>query len=182
MWPGEPGGDGYLFWPYSHYVLFALVDGLGHGGDAHHVMVNTITNFRVLADLPLENIIWETHDRIRNTRGCVAFLGRIDNRSSSMECISIGNITCKIKTKSEIHLVTTSGILGRNLHRVNRTSLQLKEDDFMVLCSDGISAKFELDELRAKQPEDQAREIYQRYGYDHDDASVLVIRVGGGGG
>jgi serine/threonine protein phosphatase PrpC len=180
LWPGEPVGDGYLFWPYRHYVLFALVDGLGHGRQAHDVTVKTLNNFRTFADFSLEQIIWETHKRIHDTRGCVAFLGRIDSRTLCMECISIGNITYKLQTKSETRPLTAAGILGHNLRKFTCASLQLEPEDFVVLCSDGISTKFNLEKLETAQPEDQAREIYQRYGHNHDDASVLVIRVGRG--
>jgi len=179
LWPGEPVGDGYLFWPYDHYVMFALVDGLGHGRKARDGTLKALENFRTFADFPLEKIIWETHNRISDTRGCVAFLGRIDTRTLHMECVSIGNIAYKLQTKSNVRPLASTGILGHNLRKVTSTSMQLEPGDFVVLCSDGVSDKFSLEKLETTQPEDRAREIYQRYGHNHDDASVLVIRVGG---
>lgn len=174
----EPCGDGHMFYPLDHHVLFALVDGLGHGRAAHQVAVETLNSFKAHADLPLEDIIWATHERLRDTRGCAAFLGKISTESYRMECVNIGNISCKINTNSDIRPINHAGVLGQNIRRVAPVSIPLQAGDLVALSSDGISSKFNLDEFGDKQPADLAREICHLYGYSHDDASVLIIRLG----
>jgi phosphoserine phosphatase RsbX len=175
--PDQPCGDGYLFLPNGHQVLIALVDGLGHGPHAHHATEETINKFSSYAHLPLEENIRKTHHEIKNTRGCVAFLGKIDVPARKMECISIGNITCKLNIKSKVYPLPIAGILGHNLRKTTITSLPLIPGDWIVLSSDGISTRFDPEKLNATRPEDRAEEILHRFGDEHDDASVLVIHL-----
>lgn len=177
LWPGEPCGDGYLFCPGDGHLLFALVDGLGHGQDAHDVAVKALASFEDLADRSLEEIVWRTHERLHNTRGCVVFLGKIDQRARVLHCTSIGNITCKFSGNGHTAPVANPGVLGRSLRKLTCSSMPLDRIDTIALCSDGISARFGLDDLESSKPEEQAREIYMRYGQEHDDASVLVVRL-----
>ena len=174
---GDPCGDGFLFREEGEHILFAVVDGLGHGAAAHDAAVAAVTSFTGNAQLPLQDIIWRAHADIRDTRGCVAFIARLDAASRTMECISIGNITCKIQTEGERYCISTPGVLGHQVRKVIVNTVVLKESDTIYLCSDGISSRFDPRKLEAEEPEDRAKELFRRYRHGHDDATAMVIQL-----
>jgi negative regulator of sigma-B (phosphoserine phosphatase) len=174
---GDPCGDGYLFHEDGGYILFAVVDGLGHGAAAHVAAEAAIASFAAHADLPLQEIVAKTHVEIRETRGVVAFIGRLDPRSCSMESVSIGNITCKIETEGERYCIATPGVLGHQIRRTIVNTVALGDGDTIYLCSDGISSRFDPKKLETDDPESRAKELFRRYRHGHDDATVMVIRL-----
>lgn len=175
---GEPCGDMYYFQQSQNGLLFTLIDGLGHGEMARHAAVETVSSIKLNSSLPIKEMAWKVHRDIRSTRGCVAFIGRISLLDRTLECTNIGNITCKLYTDDKVQPISRPGILGNNLKKVFVNAIGLDEGDSLVLCSDGVSSRFELDELDADEPEDQTKEIIHKFSHSHDDASALIVRVG----
>ena len=57
----------------------------------------------------------------------------------------------------------------------------LSADDTLVLCTDGVSERYDLNEIQGYQTlstEALARRIVEQFGKDHDDATCLVVRCG----
>jgi serine/threonine protein phosphatase PrpC len=179
IYAGDPCGDGYLFHEDGGRVLFAVVDGLGHGAAAHVAAEAAVQSFAAHAQLPLQEIVSKTHTEIRDTRGCVAFIGRLDVRTRTMECVSIGNITCKIQTEGDRYIVATPGVLGHQMRKTIVNTVVLRDCDTIYLCSDGVSSRFDPKKLETEEPEDRAKELFRRYRHGHDDATVMVIQLQG---
>lgn len=175
---GQPCGDAYYFHSTHRGLLFTLIDGLGHGSKAQHAAVETVRCIKAYSRLPLEEMVRKTHIDIRSTRGCVAFIGRISLPSLTMECVNIGNISCRLYTDGEAHPISRPGILGHNMKKIHVNRLDLDPGDRLVLCTDGVSTHFDLSDLESDDPEDQAREVVNNFSHSHDDASALIIHVG----
>ena len=172
-------GDGFLFHSTDNHVLIALIDGLGHGSHAHAAAEAAIEYLKEFADQPIEPMLQKTHGEMRSNRGAVAFVGKINLSSKVMECASIGNIGFKLNVKSEKkqYMLPVPGVIGHTLKRIVVNDIELADGDEIILHSDGISSRFKPEELEAVDPAERATEIVNRFGYDHDDASVLIVKV-----
>ena len=72
-------------------------------------------------------------------------------------------------------------MLGHAIRTPNVRSETLFDADTLVLCTDGISEQYDLDEIQGHRtiPADAlARRIVEQFGKDHDDATCLVVRCG----
>ena len=70
-------------------------------------------------------------------------------------------------------------MLGHAIRTPRVRTETLSADDTLVLCTDGVSERYDLDEIQGYQTmptEVLARQIVERFGKDHDDATCLVVR------
>lgn len=175
---GTPCGDAYYFHSTYKGLLFTLIDGLGHGELAQHASFMAVKSIKKNAERPLEEIVWQAHRDIRDSRGCVAFIGRVDFPSFELECVNIGNILCRLYSETNSHPISRPGILGHNVKKIFVNRASLAAGDRIVLCTDGVSTRFDLNEVKSEDLDDQARELIDRFGHAHDDASSVVINIG----
>ncbi len=179
--PGEPvSGDGYFIKRFTDYEVFAVIDGLGHGTKAHEVTERCLELLDSHGNEPLDVIVERCHNGLRHTRGAAIALARVMRASLLLEHISIGNVETRVyNTPSPVRPYCFNGTLGMNMEASARvSSYPLSRGAVVVMCSDGITSKFDVPAgLSGESPQQITEHIFKNYIRGTDDATVLTGKV-----
>jgi anti-sigma regulatory factor (Ser/Thr protein kinase) len=177
--PGETlNGDTYLI---SHLsptkTMVAIIDGLGHGKEAH--LASNLIKEQILlkSDLPLDKLVKYIHHAARGTRGAVVGIAIINIETSKIYFVGVGNIEGFIQTSNgKKSLISFGGILGHNIRTPNVFELTFDQGDSLCLFSDGINTRWNNDDIDWKEhPQKNADFLINNYSRINDDATVLII-------
>lgn len=172
-------GDAYAIVRRGRTTLVALADGLGHGPEAARAAQAFCSHVETASDRPLDAILTTADQVIAGTRGVAAALLRLDP-PGHFEYAGVGNIVLRVLSRTPIHPLSVAGTLGRrNTRRLRCERFAVEEGDLLVMHSDGVSGRYELDRLRGEEPDRVARELLEAHGRSHDDATCLVVRWDG---
>ena len=177
--PGETlNGDSYVICNLSSdKTIAAIIDGLGHGKDAH--MASNIIKEQILlkSELPLVELINYTHQAARGTRGAVIGLVYINIETSKLYFVGIGNIEGFVLSPSgKKSLISYGGILGHNIRTPQIFEFPFSIGDLVCLYSDGINTRWNSDDINWKEhPQKIADFLINNYSRLNDDATVLII-------
>lgn len=168
-------GDAVLVRQEGARTLVAVVDALGHGPVAAAVAAQAM---RCLGQVSLASglpaMVDTLHATLRGGRGAAAMLGLFDGRS--LECGGVGNVELRTQG-TKVPVMPTPGILGHPRRQVRTVEATLTLGDRLVLFSDGVSSRMELEAVRGLSPEAACALLLERYGRETDDATVLVADV-----
>jgi len=178
-YPGEEvNGDGFVHVKGENDDLVAVIDGLGHGPGAHTASQQAIRIIRENAHLDLLSLLSAVHKGLQGTRGAVAALARFIKDHNRMEYAGLGNIDHH-STNPLIRPISHGGILGNNWRVPKLFRYEYKQGDLFVIFSDGVSSRFDIDEFKGMSCEEMVKAIVARHGKDHDDATVLAVKISG---
>jgi anti-sigma regulatory factor (Ser/Thr protein kinase) len=160
-------------------IAACVVDGLGHGTLAAE-------SAQLMADAfvaaPLEepkSILERAHSRMSGTRGAAGACSRM-RASRALSYAGVGNISGHRLTDQSLQgLVSHGGILGVQTRRVQQFEYSPAHDALLVMHSDGVSARWDLQRhpgLTLRHPAIIAGILYRDHGRARDDATVLVVR------
>ena len=176
-------GDAHLVVEFARGALVAVVDGLGHGGDA---AIAARAAVAVLADHAQESaatLLQRCHEGLRGTRGAVMTLASF--RDATMTWVAVGNVEGLLLRAGADGLpvresiLLRGGVVGYQIPPLRPATLPVNAGDTLVLASDGIRGAFADILDVAMPPREIADAILSRYAKDTDDALVLVARVMG---
>jgi negative regulator of sigma-B (phosphoserine phosphatase) len=166
-------GDAVVMRRHDACALFAVVDALGHGPTAAVVAERARSYLEeVSLELDIRKILTGLHAHLRGGRGAAAMICLLhDDR---LEGCGVGNVELRISA-SNVPVVLSPGVLGGTVRnfRVFHGKLYLRSR--IVLFSDGVSARFQLDTLRDLPPPDLCEHLVEQHGRSHDDATALVV-------
>lgn len=177
--PGETlNGDSYIVHHLSHTkTIAAVIDGLGHGKDAH--MASNIIKEQLLlkSELPLAELIKYIHQASRGTRGAVIGIVYINTDLSKVYFVGIGNIEGFIITATgKKNLISFGGILGHSIRTPQVFEFPFQKGDTLCLFSDGINSRWNTNDINWKElPQNNADFLINNYSRLNDDATVLII-------
>lgn len=176
-----PSGDRGVVVEFSHGVLAAVIDGLGHG---KHACDAAIAAERVLVESPGEpvsELIRRCHEALRGTRGAVMSVASFDVPNSTMTWLGVGNVEgMLVRSAGQDEVVAMrGGTLGYNLPPLNPRTVAVHRGDTLVLASDGIRHGFKQEVTQLRSPQQIADEVMARFSKPSDDACVLVARYVG---
>jgi anti-sigma regulatory factor (Ser/Thr protein kinase) len=171
-------GDAYFFKHLPSVAVFSVIDALGHGFYAHEVAMQAVSVLENSYQKPLSEMAERCHQKLRNTRGCAAAFGRIDFKTFKFQHISVGNVETRVYgTPTSIRPSCTNGIFGAVIENIRAEEYAYHKGACIVMFSDGISGKFELDTaMLRKTPDEISNFIFGNYAKNHDDATVLVLK------
>ena len=178
--PGEIfNGDAHVLIHLTETCsLAAVIDGLGHGKDAHRA--SQLAKERILScpDLPLAALLENTHAFIRGTRGATVGIARMDTASGKVSFSGIGNIEAHIISGGKRHyLLSLGGIVGHTMRTPRVFENRFNAGDVLALYSDGITSAWQHEfENWQEQPQKIAEEILETHSRKTDDATILIIR------
>lgn len=176
---GRVSGDAYLFQEgEGGTVLCAVVDGLGSGEEAALAARRAIECVQEKHALPLLQIVQHCHTRLKNTRGVVMGLLRVDLTAGRVHYVGVGNVGLCSLAQVPFRPISYNGIVGYRLPHIHEFIGPYHPGDIFVLYSDGIDSRFHGDEVLLRQEQDLGRlaeAIARRYGKE-DDICVLVVR------
>lgn len=117
---------------------------------------------------------------MKKTRGAAIGIALIDLESSTLRYAGVGNIEVRVKSQTTIRPISINGILGYNLRKVKEEEFPYRQGDMIILHSDGISTKFNLNlyppEFLGQHPQTIAEKIAAEFGRERDDLTIVVAR------
>lgn len=119
-YPGERVcGDAWHCIRTPERTVAFLVDGLGHGWDAHEAASEAVAIFKKRAESRPGEILEFVHAALRKTRGAVAAVAEIRPAQQTLTYAGIGNIAAVVLSNGATRsLVSHNGTLGLTLSRV----------------------------------------------------------------
>lgn len=173
--PGErANGDAVFFRPHVGGCTFAVVDALGHGPEAGRASSRALDVLEARAMTPIEELLRALDRGLVGTRGAAIVLGRVAD--DELEAVGVGNVGLR-EQWSRFGLICRPGILGRNVGRVPTTRVPLRDQDRIVVFTDGLPPTLDPSSVRGLGPDAAAEQLLRRHGRDADDASVMVLDV-----
>lgn len=184
--PGQSrSGDIHLVKPFRNGVLVAVVDGIGHGGEAYLAAEKAIA---ALAEFPSEPVIWlvrRCHELLKNTRGVVMTLASLHALEGTLTWLGVGNVE-GLLLRADPNAVPPlesvllrGGLVGMQLPALYASVVPIAAGDMLILASDGIRSDFAKDLAIRGSPQQMAERILIQHLKGTDDAVVLVVRYVG---
>jgi len=182
--PGEEKcGDGFSIRKEGTRIKFMLADGLGHGILANQAAETAIQSFEQNSKHhePSE-ILRYIHADVKKTRGLVATVVTLDTKEKDIRICGVGNIATRIYNGIVLkNNMPYNGIVGLNIPvTLNNTVTPMEKYQTIVLCSDGITTRWDImkyPSILKYDPLIIAAAIYRDHGRKTDDMSVLVAKI-----
>lgn len=186
--PGQKeSGDQYLVKKCRSGAVVAVVDGLGHGGEAASAAKRAVATMEQHVDEPVISLIQRCHEALRRTRGAVMSVAHFNSQYNTLTWLGVGNVE-GVLVRADSHantgretIMLFGGTLGYQLPTLRATVTTVASGDTLVFATDGIRSGFATEVVRQECPKTIADRICNRYGKGTDDALVLVARYLGGG-
>lgn len=186
--PGESEcGDAYVVQVFADGVLFAVIDGLGHGPEAAHAARLAADSLAGTAEQGPDAAIAACHEALRGSRGAVLTVAVFHPGPALLEWVGVGNIEsvlwhCPGRPGARREgAASRGGVVGYQLPTLHVATLPVAAGDICCLASDGITTAFVERTPAFLEPRALADYILARYARDNDDALVLAVRFAGGG-
>lgn len=164
-------GDAVVVRDEGTAVLLAVVDAVGHGPLAATVAA---TAEKSLLASPLDDvlrIVEHLHESLRGTRGAAALVCLYT--AGWIDACRIGDVEMRCE-RARFSTVPVRGVLGGDMQRLRVFGGPVSCPDRVVIHSDGVSARFDLEGLQALAPSEACRAIMDVHRRRYDDASVVV--------
>lgn len=180
-YPGEKYfGDGWFQKTSGWNRWIMLVDGLGHGSYAEEAAMVAGDAFAESEQEEPARMLEDVHRAMRSTRGGVGAIARWDESRRRLSFAGIGNISGHLfSAKKDDHLVSHNGALGAEVRRFHQFEYELNPDTILVMHSDGVTSRWDLDALpglRSRRPAVIAAGILKAGRRGRDDATVVVLK------
>jgi negative regulator of sigma-B (phosphoserine phosphatase) len=155
-------------------ALLAVVDALGHGPHAAEVADLALSKLTTLSlRAPVADSMADLDRHLRGSRGAAVLLCRFQGHD--VELCSVGNVEAR-GVHRPVPLVLTAGIVGAGRTqrlRVCKTRLELGHR--LLLFTDGVSARFDLEVAKAGGPREICKDLLGKHRRLHDDATLMVV-------
>ncbi|MDC7224309.1 MAG: SpoIIE family protein phosphatase [Spirochaetales bacterium] len=160
-------------------LFLGIVDGVGTGVIARDIALRA--RDYVLGhcrSTPLDRVMEGLNQSLRETRGAVAVLGKVDLSSGRLQLCGIGNIKVKYFGTREETILLQEGIIGYSIPPPKVTELELEERQLVIMASDGVNlTEFSRKTaLSGKERMDRLVRSVLNFQYAGDDASCFVLR------
>ena len=185
--PQSVSGDAFWYAESGSLLWALVVDGLGHGVQAAepaHLAVTCISGLvQRLADTrfdpatSLRDMVVRTDECLRGTRGAALGLVLLDAERGEGHFVGVGNVEMRVcGPRALARPICSPGIVGARLTRVRVERFDYVPGHTVILHSDGLSSRFELDAVPATASlEEVADALVARHG-KADDMTLLVVR------
>jgi serine phosphatase RsbU (regulator of sigma subunit) len=164
-------------------MMFAVIDGLGHGRAAAAASDIAIATLQQHAGDPLTRLLRRCHESLRGTRGVAMSLAVLNTEEAMLTWIGVGNVEgTLLRSDAGLpcgKLLLRSGVVGIRLPILREGELAVKPGDILTMMTDGVS-----EERPQRVPfngriESMAQGILASGCKGTDDALVLVARYRG---
>jgi anti-sigma regulatory factor (Ser/Thr protein kinase) len=174
-------GDAWAAVESDDRVAVLVADGLGHGELAAQASRAAVAAFAVDPWRGPVATLADAHRRLAGTRGAAVLVVDVDRVGRDVRWAGVGNIAGRVVGAGHVtNLSSRPGIVGQRLPHLREERAPLDEQALVVLHSDGLTAKWALEQWRGlvlRSSTVVAAALLQWAGLRHDDATVVVTRV-----
>jgi negative regulator of sigma-B (phosphoserine phosphatase) len=182
--PGETeSGDRYWAGAVADGMMFAVIDGLGHGeaaAAASDIAVATLA--RHVGD-PLVELLRRCHQALRGTRGVAMSLAVFNTEDAMLTWIGVGNVEGTLLRRDAARrgdkLLLRNGVVGIHLPFLREGALAVNPGDILTMVTDGVTDERPLRVSMEGRIESMAHAMLTSACKGTDDALVLVARYRG---
>jgi serine phosphatase RsbU (regulator of sigma subunit) len=180
-YPGETAnGDGWQVDWHLGACRLAVLDGLGHGPQAAAATDAALKTLGTRPDLSPGDALTACHTALLSTRGAAMSVATIDSAGQLLQYAGVGNVDAHLlRSGRQERLVAYRGIVGGTLPTVRTFSFDLGAEWLLVVHTDGIRSRFQLEDLGVElqaDPQKLADAILASWSRETDDATVVIIR------
>lgn len=181
--PGEEvSGDSWAVAHTPDGTTVLVMDGLGHGVEAHEAAALASRVFERHAEEAPASILQRIHESLRPTRGATGAVLKLDLRDRSALFAGIGNISASVHANGESRsMVSHHGVLGHSVRKFHEFVYPWPPRSLVVLHTDGIGTHWDLVRypgLEQRRPALIAAALYRDFTRRRDDATVIALREG----
>jgi serine phosphatase RsbU (regulator of sigma subunit) len=182
--PGEAeSGDRYWAGAVANGMMFAVIDGLGHGRAAAAASDIAIATLERHVGDPLIELLRRCHESLRGTRGVAMSLAVINTENAMLTWIGVGNVEGTLLRRDTglppDKLLLRNGVVGIHLPILRVGELVVQSGDILTMVTDGVTAEGSLRVSMDGHIESMADGILTSACKGTDDALVLVARYRG---
>ncbi len=168
-------GDTVVVRHEGDLTLVAVIDVLGHGARAADVADRAEAHLHEVAlGHDAHRLMESLHHALRGTRGAAATFYLFE-RGRIRGC-GIGNVELRTQGSS-VPVFLNPGIIGQNVRQIRTFEADLRPGDRMILFSDGISSRADLNRVRNLTPDIACRTMFSEHRKAHDDATLVIADV-----
>ena len=181
----ERSGDLAVFAPYERGGLAVVIDGLGHGDDAHAASAIAAQVIREHASDAPGVLLTRCHEALRRSRGVVLTAAWFDLEDRELAWAGVGNVEARLVRGSAAYgdrhdsALVLGGVVGYNLPAVRPSRVDLHTGDAVAFATDGIDADYSASLTPGLSAQRLAERILERHARDTDDALAAVVRYVG---
>lgn len=182
----EECGDIHYIREEGDKILFAAIDGLGHGSQAAEASRNAVQTLKTYNDESLISLVNRCHRNLFHTRGVVMSLGLIDCRRMTLSWIGIGNVEgVLLHADPELHhrpenIILRGGVVGYMLPSLQSSMISISEGDLIIFTTDGVLPYYSSDIDISQNTDRIVSHIADNYFKETDDALILAVRINKG--
>ena len=180
---GQPvSGDAHLVAPFEGGVLIAVIDGLGHGPEAHLAASAAVAVLARRPEAPVADLIQSCHAEIKSTRGVVLSLASFDAARGLVTWVGVGDVEGVLLSASDSSgagrqsILLRNGVVGYQLPSLREVICPVATGDMLIFATDGVRHDFTATVANGRSPQAIADDIIAKHGKSTDDALVLVAR------
>jgi phosphoserine phosphatase RsbX len=182
--PGETvSGDRHWAGPVAKGMVFAVIDGLGHGRAAAAASKIAVAMLQQFAGDPLIDLLHRCHESLRATRGVAMSLAKFNIEDSVLTWIGVGNVEgVLLHREPELpcdKLLLRNGVVGSHLPTLRAEELPIRPGDILTMVTDGVATEHPMRLAMDAKIESVADGILASALKGNDDALVLVARYRG---
>ena len=182
--PGETiSGDLHWASAVANGMIFAVIDGLGHGRAAAAASKIAVAMLQQYAGDPLIELLHRCHESLRATRGVAMSLAMVNTEDSLLTWIGVGNVEgALLHREPELpcdKLLLRNGVVGSHLPTLRAEELPIRPGDILTMVTDGVTTEHPLRVAMDARIESVADAILANACKGNDDALVLVARYRG---
>jgi anti-sigma regulatory factor (Ser/Thr protein kinase) len=157
-----------------------VCDGLGHGHSAHGASSRARELFMAHdPSRPLPMLMESLHRALQGTRGGAVAVAEIQPQCGQVEFCGVGNIAGTLLADRPRSMVSGNGTVGYKVGRIQSFSYPWNAGTTLVMTSDGIVSKWNLDGypgIRHRHPALVAALMERDFRRLNDDATVVVVK------
>ncbi len=176
----KSSGDCYVACGFEGGMLVGVLDGLGHGHEAHEAARIASSTLEAHPTEDLASLFARCHESLRTARGVVMSLASFRFAERTLAWAGVGNVEGRIlradAARRSESLLLKAGVVGVQIPIFEAIKLTIAPRDLLVMHTDGIDSNLAGTLLPWLPAQEIANRILQRHQKGTDDALVLVAR------
>jgi anti-sigma regulatory factor (Ser/Thr protein kinase) len=182
--PGEDvSGDTWALRQSGEDFQLLVADGLGHGPQAGEAATAAAVAFRSARATTAALLVEEVHAALHGTRGAAIAVASVQPGTGRVRYAGIGNISGRLVAPGGAQgLVSMNGTAGLRARSIREFEYHAEPGALLVLHSDGLSARWNLDDypgIHHRDPALVAALLLRDFGRERDDATAVAVRLPG---